>query len=165
MQGTVQKLKVLFLCTGNSCRSQMAEGWARHLKSDVMEAYSAGIEPRGLDPRAVRVMAEVGIDISGQRSKDVDELKDLRFDYVVTVCDQARESCPVFPGRTTALHVGFDDPPRLARDSKNEQEALSHYRRVRDEIRAFIESLPGTMLTTGTMAEPMRSRQDSRKRV
>ena len=165
MQGTVQKLKVLFLCTGNSCRSQMAEGWARHLKGDVLEPYSAGIEPRGLDPRAVWVMAEVGIDIPGQRSKGVDEMKDLHFDCVVTVCDQAYESCPVFPGRTTVLHVGFDDPARLAQDSKNEQEALSHYRRVREEIRKFVESLPGTVMTTGTMAEPGRSRQDSRKRV
>ena len=165
MQGTVQKLKVLFLCTGNSCRSQMAEGWARYLKGDVLEPYSAGIEPRGLDPRAVRVMAEVGIDISGQRSKGVEELKDLPFDYVVTVCDQAYESCPVFPGRTTVLHVGFDDPPRLAQNSKDEQQALGHYRRVRDEIRKFVESLPGTVMTTGTMADPGRSRPHSRKGV
>ena len=165
MQGTVQKLKVLFLCTGNSCRSQMAEGWTRRLKGDVMEPYSAGIEPRGLDLRAVRVMAEVGVDISGRRSKGVDELKDLQFDYVVTVCDQAYESCPVFPGRTKVIHVGFDDPPRLAQNSKDEQEALGHYRRVRDEIREFVESLPGTLMTTGTMAEPMRSRQNSRKGV
>jgi len=163
MQGTVQKLKVLFLCTGNSCRSQMAEGWARQLKGDVIEAYSAGIEPRGLDPRAVRVMAEAGIDISGQRSKGVDELEDIQFNYVVTVCDQAHESCPLFPGRTKVIHVGFDDPPRLARDSKDEQEALGPYRRVRDEIRRFVESLPGTVMTIEAMAEPIRSRQDSRK--
>jgi arsenate reductase len=142
MQGPVQKLKVLFLCTGNSCRSQMAEGWARQLKSDVIEPYSAGIEPHGLDPRAVRVMAEAGVDISGQRSKGVEELKDIPFDYVVTVCDQAHESCPLFPGRTQVIHVSFDDPPRLAKQAKDEQEALSHYRRVRDEIRAFIETLP-----------------------
>ncbi len=165
MSGAVQKLKVLFLCTGNSCRSQMAEGWARHLKGDVMEAYSAGIEPRGLDPRALRVMAEVGIDISGQRSKGVDELKDLRFDYVVTVCDQARESCPLFPGKTNVIHVGFDDPPRLAEDSKNEQEALSHYRRVRGEIRRFVASLPGAVMRVGAEAEFIRSRQDSREEV
>ncbi len=142
MQGTVQKLKVLFLCTGNSCRSQMAEDWARHLKGDVIEPYSAGIKPRDLDPRVVRVMAEAGVDISGQRSKSVDDLKDILFDYVVTVCDQAHESCPLFPGRTKMIHVGFDDPPRLARQARDEQEALSHYRRVRDEIRAFIETLP-----------------------
>ena len=142
MQGTMQKLKVLFLCTGNSCRSQMAEGWARHLKSDAIEAYSAGIEPHGLDPRAVRVMAEVGVDISGHRSKHIEELRGIQFDYVVTVCNRAHESCPLFPGKTKVVHVGFDDPPRLARQAKDEHEALSHYRRVRDEIRRFIESLP-----------------------
>lgn len=165
MQGTLQKLRVLFLCTGNSCRSQMAEGWARHLKGDVMEPYSAGIEPQGLDPRAVRVMAEVGVDISGQRSKHVEELKDIQFDYVVTVCDQAHESCPLFPGRTKVIHVGFDDPPRLAQDSKTEQEALGHYRRVRDEIRRFVESLPGTVMPVETDAEPIRWRKNSGKEV
>jgi thioredoxin type arsenate reductase len=139
MQGTVQKLKVLFLCTGNSCRSQMAEGWTRHLRGDAIEAYSAGVEPHGLDPRAVQVMAEAGVDISGQRSKHVRELQDVAFDYVVTVCDQARESCPLFPGRTKVLHMGFEDPPRLAENSRTEEEALNHYRRVRDEIRTFIE--------------------------
>ena len=111
MQRAVQKLKVLFLCTGNACRSQMAEGWARRLKGDTIEPYSAGIEPHGLDPRAVQVMAEAGVDISGQRSKHLDEVKDIRFDCVVTVCDQAREACPLFPGRTKVIHVGFDDPP------------------------------------------------------
>ncbi len=148
MQRTVQKLKVLFLCTGNSCRSQMAEGWARRLQGDVIEPYSAGSEPRGLDPRAVQVMAEAGVDISGHRSKHVDELKSVPFDYVVTVCDQAHESCPLFPGRTRVVHVGFDDPPRLAKETKNEYEALSHYRRVRDEIRRFVESLPESLTET-----------------
>lgn len=142
MQGTVQKLKVLFLCTGNSCRSQMAEGWTRCLKGDVIEAYSAGIEPRGLDPRAVQVMAKAGVDISGHHAKRVDELKDLQFDYVVTVCDQAHESCPLFRGKTKVVHVGFDDPPRLAQEARTEQEALNGYRRVRDEIKAFVETLP-----------------------
>ncbi|MEW6199512.1 MAG: arsenate reductase ArsC [Planctomycetota bacterium] len=136
------KLKVLFLCTGNSCRSQMAEGWARHLKGNSIEAYSAGIETHGLNPLAVHVMAEAGVDISGQRSKHVDELCDVPFDYVVTVCDHAHESCPLFPGRTKVVHVGFDDPPRLARAANSEEEALGHYRRVREEIRAFIEQLP-----------------------
>jgi arsenate reductase len=136
-------LKVLFLCTGNSCRSQMAEGWARKLKGETIEPYSAGIEPHGMNPRAMKVMAEAGVDISGQRSKHVDELKDVAFDYVVTVCDQANESCPIFSGKTKVVHVGFDDPPRLAKDAKDEAEALGHYRRVRDEIREFIESLPG----------------------
>jgi arsenate reductase len=136
------RLKILFLCTGNSCRSQMAEGWAQHLKGNVLEPYSAGLEVHGLDPRAVQVMAEVGADISGHRSKHVSELKDIAFDYVVTVCDNARESCPLFPGRAKVVHAGFDDPPRLAKDAKTEEEALGHYRRVRDEIRAFVETLP-----------------------
>jgi arsenate reductase len=136
------KKRVLFLCTGNSCRSQMAEGWARHLRSDSVEPYSAGIEPRVVDPLAVRVMTEAGVDISGHRSKDVLELMDLQFDYVVTLCGSAAETCPVFPGRTVRLHVGFDDPPELARSVATEGEALAIYRRVRDEIRAFVETLP-----------------------
>jgi len=143
------KLKILFLCTGNSCRSQMAEGWARHLKGDAVEAYSAGVEPHGINASAVKVMAEAGVDIRGQRSKHVDELKGVPFDYVVTVCDHAHETCPMFPGRTTVVHVGFDDPPRLAKSVKNEDEALSFYRRVRDEIRAFIESLPEGLAREG----------------
>jgi arsenate reductase (thioredoxin) len=133
---------VLFLCTGNSCRSQMAEGWARALKSDVIEAYSAGIETHGMNPNAVKVMAEAGVDISGQRSKHVDELADVRFDYVVTVCGHANEACPLFTGNTKVVHVPFDDPPRLAADAKTEEEALDHYRRVRDEIRTFVDALP-----------------------
>lgn len=138
----LQKLKVLFLCTGNSCRSQMAEGWARHLKADVLEPYSAGIETHGLNPNAVKVMAEVGVDISGQRSKNVAELMDVPFDYVVTVCGNAHETCPMFPGKAKIVHVGFDDPPKLAKTARTEEEALSHYRRVRDEIRAFVDKLP-----------------------
>ena len=141
----MSKLKILFLCTGNSCRSQMAEGWARHLKGDCLEAYSAGIETHGLNPRAVTVMAEAGVDISGHRSKLLDEVKDIPFDYVVTVCDHAHESCPFFPGKTRVVHAGFDDPPRLARWAKAEEEALAHYRRVRDEIRAFVENLPESL--------------------
>lgn len=137
-----ERLRVLFLCTGNACRSQMAEGWARHLKGDVIEAWSAGVVPAGLDPRAVRVMAEAGVDIAHHQSKHVDALKDVDFDYVVTVCDHAREVCPVFPRGTRQMHVGFDDPPWLARDAKTEEEALVHYRRVRDQIRAFIQTLP-----------------------
>jgi arsenate reductase (thioredoxin) len=136
------KLKVLFLCTGNSCRSQMAEGWARALKGDVIEPYSAGIEKHGMNPLAVKVMAEAGVDISGQYSKTTDELGDIKFAYVVTVCDRARESCPLFLGDTKVIHVGFDDPPALAKDAKSEEDALQHYRRVRDEIRAFVERMP-----------------------
>jgi len=120
----------------------MAEGWARSLCSTTIVPFSAGIVAKGLDPRAVRVMAEVGVDISRQWSKHVDELGDTEFDTVVTVCDNARESCPVFPGQTRVLHAGFDDPPHLAGDAASEEEALVHYRRVRDEIRAFIERLP-----------------------
>ena len=135
-------LKILFLCTGNSCRSQMAEGWARHLKSDVLEPYSAGIETHGLNPLAVKVMAEAGVDISGHRSRHIDEFKDVQLDHVITVCSHAHESCPVFPGSTKVTHAGFDDPPRLAKGAATEEEALNHYRRVRDEIRAFVETLP-----------------------
>ena len=138
-------LRVLFLCTGNSCRSQMAEGWARALKGDRIEAFSAGIETHGLNPRAVQVMAEAGVDISGHRSKTVADLPTKEFDFVVTVCDHAHESCPLFPGKTRIVHVGFDDPPRLAQDGKSEEEALTHYRRVRDEIKAFVETLPGAL--------------------
>jgi len=139
------RLKILFLCTGNSCRSQMAEGWARHLKGGALEPYSAGVEVHGLNPRAVRVMAEAGVDISAHRSKHVNELKDIAFDYVVTVCDNARESCPLFPGRAKVVHAGFDDPPRLAKDANTEEETLGHYRRVRDEIRTFVETLPESL--------------------
>jgi len=140
-----EKLKVLFLCTGNSCRSQMAEGWARHLKGDSVEPYSAGIATRGLDPDAVKVMAEAGVDISGHRSKHVSQLENIPFDHVVTVCDHAKESCPAFQGKTRVIHVGFDDPPALAKSAKSGEEALGHYRRVRDEIRAFVESLPESL--------------------
>jgi arsenate reductase len=142
------KLRILFLCTANACRSQMAEGWARRLKGDAIEAYSAGVKPGGLDPRAVRVMAEAGVDISGHRSKHVGELAGVPFDCVITVCDSAREACPLFPGRTRVIHAGFDDPPHLARDAKTEDEALAPYRRVRDEIRVFIETLPKVLSRT-----------------
>jgi arsenate reductase (thioredoxin) len=138
-------LKILFLCTGNSCRSQMAEGWARALKADCIEPYSAGIETHGLNPDAVRVMAEAGLDISSQRSKSVSELKDIEFDYVITVCGHANEHCPMFRGNAKVVHVGFDDPPRLARDAKTDEERLAPYRRVRDEIRAFIKTLPDSL--------------------
>ncbi len=138
-------LKILFLCTGNSCRSQMAEGWTRHLHSDRIDACSAGIETHGLNPKAVRVMAEAGVDISGHRSKHLTELEKLDFDYVITVCGHARENCPVFPERAKVIHKGFDDPPALEREAKSEEDALKHYRRVRDEIRAYIEKLPAKL--------------------
>jgi arsenate reductase len=119
----------------------MAEGWAKQIRASAVNAHSAGVEPHGMNARAVKVMSEAGIDISGHYSKHVDELKNVSFDYVITVCDQAHEACPVFPGKTKVLHVGFDDPPRLAKNAASEEEALSHYRRVRDEIRHFIEKL------------------------
>lgn len=133
--------RVLFLCTGNSCHSQMAEGFARQLRGDALEAWSAGIEAHGLNPYMVKVMAEAGIDAGRQRSKRVGEL-DVVFDYVVTVCSHADEHCPAWPARTKVIHHGFDDPPRLAAGLDGEQEKLEIYRRVRDEIRAFIETLP-----------------------
>lgn len=123
----------------------MAEGWAKHLLADTVEAFSAGVEPHGMNPLAVRVMAEAGVDLSAHRSKHVDELKDVPFDYVITVCGHAHETCPSFPGQTRVLHVGFDDPPALAQSARTEAEALSHYRRVRDEIRAFVERLDETL--------------------
>jgi arsenate reductase len=135
-------MRVLFLCTENSCRSQMAEGWARALHPERIDAFSAGIDPAEIDAQALRVMAEAGVDISGQRSKHVDTLNDMTFDAVITVCDHANERCPVFPGRARRLHAGFDDPPRLALGADSEEEALEHYRKVRDEIRRFVEALP-----------------------
>jgi len=140
------KIKILFLCTGNSCRSQMAEGWARHLKNDTIAAWSAGIEKHGMNKRAIQVMAEAGVDISGNHSKLISELDEQDFDYVVTVCDNAHESCPLFAGKAKIIHKGFDDPPRLAAGAAGDEEALEHYRRVRDEIRDFVASLPENLV-------------------
>ncbi|MBF0432654.1 MAG: arsenate reductase ArsC [Fibrobacteria bacterium] len=136
------KLKLLFLCTGNSCRSQMAEGLTRHLKGDQLDVYSAGIETHGLNPNAVKVMSEIGIDISAHRSKLLDDLMDINFDYVITVCGHAHENCPIFPGNTKVIHKGFDDPPRLAAMVENEEDKLDCYRRVRDEILRYVEGFP-----------------------
>ncbi len=142
----MKKMKILFLCTGNSCRSQMAEGWARALKSDVLEAYSAGIETHGLNPNAVKVMAEAGVDISRHKSENVADLLHIPLDYVITVCGHANENCPLFPGKAKVVHVGFDDPPKLARElaaqGADAEAQLDCYRRVRDEIKAFVETLP-----------------------
>ena len=143
MQTPMSKLKVLFLCTGNSCRSQMAEGWARRLKSDVIEPYSAGIEKHGMNPHAVKVMAEAGVDLSRHYSKTLEDLGPVPFDYVVTVCGHAHEHCPVFLGKAKVLHVGFEDPPKLTREMPDGEGKLAVYRRVRDEIRRFVETLPG----------------------
>jgi arsenate reductase len=139
-------INILYLCTGNSCRSQMAEGWTRYLKRDEIEACSAGIETHGLNPLAVEVMAEAGVDITDQQSQHVSEFADEHLDYVVTVCDHAHESCPIFPGDTRVVHVPFPDPPRLAAALETKEEKLKCYRRVRDEIREFVESLPGSLI-------------------
>lgn len=138
-------LRILFLCTGNSCRSQMAEGWARHLKSDALRAESAGIVARGLDPLAVEIMAEAGVDISGHVSKDLSAVKQTRFDFVVTLCGHAHETCPVFPGAAKVIHRGFDDPPKQAESAGNPAEARQVYRRVRDEIKSYVRSLPESL--------------------
>ena len=135
-------IRLLFLCTGNSCRSQMAEGFAKALRPNDIEASSAGIEKHGLNPLAVKVMGEAGVDISGYISKTVDELPIKDFDYVITLCGHAGENCPFFPGKVQRIHAGFDDPPALAKEAQTEEEALAHYRRVRDEIRAFVLNFP-----------------------
>ena len=142
-----EKTKVLFLCTGNSCRSQMAEGWTRALRGELIEAYSAGIECHGLNPRAVEVMQEAGVDISGQQSTRWDQLGTITLDWVVTVCGHADEHCPVLPGNVRTVHVPFDDPPKLAANATSETQALSHYRRVRDEIREFVQTLPESLVS------------------
>jgi arsenate reductase len=136
-----KKTKLLFLCTGNSCRSQMAEGWTHALKSEEIEVYSAGLETHGLNPFAVKVMAEAGVDISTQKSQHLDEFLDLDLDYVITVCDHAHETCPLFPGKAKIIHHSFDDPPKLTPPDAPEEIKLDGFRRVRDEIKAFVEQL------------------------
>jgi len=123
----------------------MAEGWARHLKGDEIDAYSAGVETHGLNARAVQVMSEAGVNISEHESTHLDDLADITFDCVVTVCGNAHERCPVFSGDTRVIHRGFDDPPKLAAGAESTEEELAPYRRVRDEIRAFVETLPGAL--------------------
>jgi arsenate reductase len=144
-----EKTKLLYLCTGNSCRSQMAEGWTRALRSDQIEVFSAGIETHGLNPNAVKVMAEAGVDISGQKSQHIDEFKATTIDYVITVCNHAHETCPWFPADCKVIHIGFQDPPKMAKElaekGGSEEEQLDCYRSVRDEIRAFVETLPGSL--------------------
>ena len=139
--------KLLFLCTGNACRSQMAEGWTRYLHGDDIKLWSAGVAPAGVDSRAITVMAESGIDISDHTSKHVDSLLKVPFDYVITVCDSAAEACPVFPGNVSTLHRGFSDPPLLAAGAASDEEALAPYRRVRDDIRRFVLHLPDHLKT------------------
>lgn len=131
------KKNVLFLCTGNSCRSQMAEGWGKALKADTFNFHSAGTKKHGLNPNAIRVMQEAGVDISNHQSNTTDELREVKMDFVFTVCSDAHENCPVFPGGKI-IHVGFDDPPRLTKGMNDEEEVLSVYRRVRDEIKNMV---------------------------
>ena len=137
-----EKIKVLFLCTGNSCRSQIAQGWARHLKSDIIDAYSAGISPTGVDSRAIKVMAETEVDISRQTSRHVDNFLGIDFDYVVTLCDKARQHCPVFGGKGRLIHRGFEDATIAV---GSEEEIMAAFRKVRDDIRAFVETLPESL--------------------
>jgi arsenate reductase (thioredoxin) len=135
----------------------MAEGWARTLKGDVIDAHSAGTAPGGMNPLAVRAMAEAGVDIGSHTSKSVNALRGIPFDVVVTVCDAAHEACPVFPGATRIVHRGFDDPPRLAAAATSDDEAMPHYRRVRDEIRAFVETLPQSIQSRTSSSTKERS--------
>jgi len=133
-----RKKRMLFLCTHNSTRSQMAEGWLRHLAEDRFEAHSAGSEATRVRSLAIRAMAEAGVDISGQRSKNLDEYRGQPFDYVITVCDQAAEECPVFPGGGMHLHWSLPDPSQAA---GTEEERLQVFRKVRDRLRRLIEQL------------------------
>lgn len=138
----MEKINVLFLCTGNSCRSQMAEGWARHFHGDKINFYSAGIEKHGLNKRAVQAMKESGVDISNHYSKTLEDIGPVQFDFVFTVCGHANENCPYFPGKAKVIHVGFDDPPKLSQGLTDEEQIMKSYRRVRDEIKEFAKTLP-----------------------
>ena len=136
-----EKPNILFLCTGNSCRSQMAESWAKHHFAAQANYYSAGIEKHGLNKNMLKVMSEKGVDLTGAASKTLSELDDIQFDYVFTVCQHADQTCPTFPSQTQVIHVGFDDPPKLAKEASTQEEAIEHYRRVRNEIEDFILSI------------------------
>lgn len=140
----MDKKNIMFLCTGNSCRSQMAEGWARKYWGNEFNVYSAGSKKHGMNERAMKVMKEAGVDISTHYSKTVEEISQLSFDYVVTVCDHAHENCPYFPA-SKIVHVGFQDPPALTKGLTNEEEILAVYRRVRDEIEKFIKDMKKTL--------------------
>lgn len=131
---------ILFLCTGNSCRSQMAEGFCRKYWGDRFKVFSAGTKKHGMNERAIGVMKEVGVDISSHYSKTLEEINDIKFDYIVTVCDSAQENCPYIPS-SKIIHISFQDPPSLTKAMTDEKEILSVYRRVRDEIEDVIKSL------------------------
>ena len=137
MHTRTNKKRVLILCTGNSARSQMAEGLLRHDGGEAFEAYSAGVRPSQVRSEAIEAMKEIGIDISGQRSKSVDEFTGQEFDYVITVCDNAKETCPIFAGRTERIHESFEDPPPPG--ARSDDETLAIFRRVRDQIREWLQ--------------------------
>ena len=145
MKIEMKKIKLLFLCTGNSCRSQMAEAWTRHLKSDAIEAYSAGVKASDLNKNAVKVMAEKNIDISKQRSKNIDEYKEIDFDYIITLCGHAHETCPKVFSESRIIHKGFDDPPEMTKRFTDNEEKLNCYRKVRDEIYEYVKTLPSAL--------------------
>lgn len=136
----MNKKNIMFLCTGNSCRSQMAEGWARKYWGNEFNFYSAGTKKHGMNERAMKVMKEAGVDISSHYSKTLEELPKVTFDVVVTVCGSAQENCPYFPGGKI-VHVGFEDPPALTKEMTSEDKILAVYRRVRDEIEVFIKDM------------------------
>ncbi len=140
--GKKEKIKVLFLCTGNACRSQMAEGWARHLKSDVIEADSGGVWPVGVSSRAIQVMAEAGIDISSQTSDHVNDFLAIDFDYVITLCDNARERCPIFSGKAKLIHKPFEDPTFVMGST---DAIMAAFRQTREQIKTFVETLPESL--------------------
>lgn len=135
----MKRERVLFLCTGNSARSQMAEGYLRHIAGDRFDVFSAGTRPTGLNPNAVKAMSELGINITGSRSKSVDEFAGQEFDYVFTVCDNAKEACPVFPGLGQRLHHSFEDPAAASADHQPEV-----FRKVRDQIARWISEFVTT---------------------
>jgi arsenate reductase (thioredoxin) len=135
----MEKKRILILCTGNSARSQMAEGLLRHDAGDRFEVESAGTKPSHVRPEAIAAMKELGINISGHRSKSIDEFTGQQFDFVLTVCDNAKESCPLFPGKTVTIHQNFEDPAAV---QGSEQERLAAFRRIRDEIREYLKGFP-----------------------
>jgi arsenate reductase len=145
-----KKIKILYLCTGNSCRSQMAEGWTRHLKSNQIEAFSAGIETHGLNPHMIEVMDEAGVDVSNQKSENIRDFAEHDLDVVITVCGHAHETCPVFPANCKVVHTGFPDPPKMAKElaekGATEKEQLDCYRSVRDKIKKYILTLPESLI-------------------
>jgi len=151
--GSSKKLKVLFLCTGNSCRSQMAEGWAHALQSDLIEAYSAGVEPHGMNPTAIKVMQEAGVDIGNQKSEHVNDYLNMPLDYVIAVCGNANDKRPTFARTVKVIYHPFDDPPKLAKELENEEDQLNCYRRVRDEIKSYVSTMTPASLAKEAKSE------------